>query len=160
MTRVTCFSRANRSSICSSGSIFGSFSPNRRSITPPALVFFCLALIKAFFLYPTLTMKLLKNRTFCSPNALLIPGLPAFPLTFLPKTSCFDRVNFAPKTLNCPSICFNFAVLSGSFSENVRFFLFPVVGRVTLASESLNRRSCEPFLPMSLPPGAVRRNRK
>jgi len=152
MTRVTCFSRANRSSICSSGSILGSFSPKRRSITRPVLVFLCLSLIKAFFLYPMLPMKLLKNRTFCSLNALLIPGLLAFPLTFLPKTSCLDRVNFASKALNCPSICLSFSALSGSLSEKARFFRFPVVGRTTLASDSLNRRSCEPFLPIRFVP--------
>jgi len=90
-----------------------------------------------------------KESTVCSLASLLIPGLPTLPLTFLPNTSCFSRVNFVSKALNCSSMRFNFSVRSGSLSPNCFRFRFLPEGLVTARNDSLKAFSWEPFFPMA-----------
>jgi hypothetical protein len=95
--------------------------------------------------FPLWIRLILKVHTFSSPIVLLTNGLPTFPLTFLPNTSCFVRVNLVSKELNCSSICFSFSVLS-TFFVGIGFrFRFPWEGRVIEERDSLNLFSCDPF---------------
>ena len=88
------------------------------------------------------------DNTLCSLISLFIPGFPTFPLTFLPNTSCFKRVNFVSKALNCSSIRFSFSFLSGSLSLNCFRFFFPTEGLVIADNDCLNALSCDPFFPI------------